>query len=246
MCRPEDAATCGGVANPRMRGSASRRMRRLEQHNPKWAPAWPRACWGLRVLGRVPRVSSPLRYRLQVAKVAPRHRHPHAGQRPIGPCRSVVALRRWGPTPAAAYTGSAARYPDRAAIDRRARDADVRRGAPAHERARPRDARRGDRRRRRRRDHVPQPPRLHRGDGRLFEARRQRAVPEHGLRRPADHRRDASREPAGADLRRGLRQTSSATAARGASASSPGREPGERSRRSAARGADRRGSTAPS
>ena len=30
--------------------------------------------------------------------------------------RSIRALRRWGPTPAAAYTGSAARYPDRAAI----------------------------------------------------------------------------------------------------------------------------------
>jgi acyl-CoA synthetase (AMP-forming)/AMP-acid ligase II len=30
--------------------------------------------------------------------------------------RSLVALRRWGPTPAAAYTSSAIRYPDRAAI----------------------------------------------------------------------------------------------------------------------------------
>jgi acyl-CoA synthetase (AMP-forming)/AMP-acid ligase II len=36
--------------------------------------------------------------------------------RPDRAVRSVRALRRWGPTPAAAYTGSAARYPDRSAI----------------------------------------------------------------------------------------------------------------------------------
>ena len=36
--------------------------------------------------------------------------------RPDRAVRSIRALRRWGPTPAAAYTGSAARYPDRAAI----------------------------------------------------------------------------------------------------------------------------------
>jgi acyl-CoA synthetase (AMP-forming)/AMP-acid ligase II len=36
--------------------------------------------------------------------------------RPDRAVRSIVALRRWGPTPAAAYTGSAARYPQRAAI----------------------------------------------------------------------------------------------------------------------------------
>jgi acyl-CoA synthetase (AMP-forming)/AMP-acid ligase II len=36
--------------------------------------------------------------------------------RPDKAVRSVRALRRWGPTPAAAYTGSAVRYPDRAAI----------------------------------------------------------------------------------------------------------------------------------
>ncbi len=66
-------------------------------------------------MGRVPRVSSPLRYRLQVAKV-------FLGTgiltpvRPDRAARSVAALRRWGPTPAAAYTGSAARFPDRAAL----------------------------------------------------------------------------------------------------------------------------------
>jgi acyl-CoA synthetase (AMP-forming)/AMP-acid ligase II len=36
--------------------------------------------------------------------------------RPDRAVRSVMALRRWGPTPAAAYTGSAARFPSRAAI----------------------------------------------------------------------------------------------------------------------------------
>jgi fatty-acyl-CoA synthase len=36
--------------------------------------------------------------------------------RPDKAVRSVGALRRWGPTPAAAYAGSAIRFPDRAAI----------------------------------------------------------------------------------------------------------------------------------
>ncbi|HEY5260640.1 MAG TPA: AMP-binding protein, partial [Solirubrobacteraceae bacterium] len=60
-------------------------------------------------------MSSPLKHRLEVAKVllgtgivAP--------VRPDRAVRSVLALRRWGPTPAAAYTGSAARFPERAAI----------------------------------------------------------------------------------------------------------------------------------
>jgi fatty-acyl-CoA synthase len=60
-------------------------------------------------------VSSPLKHRLEVAKtllgtgmIAP--------VRPDRAVRSVVALKRWGPTPAAAYTGSAARFPGREAI----------------------------------------------------------------------------------------------------------------------------------
>ena len=36
--------------------------------------------------------------------------------RPDRAVKSVVALKRWGPIRAAAYTGSAARFPDRAAI----------------------------------------------------------------------------------------------------------------------------------
>jgi fatty-acyl-CoA synthase len=60
-------------------------------------------------------VSSPLKYRLEVAKVL-------LGTgvltpvRPDRALRSIVALKRWGPTPAAAYIGSAARFPDRAAL----------------------------------------------------------------------------------------------------------------------------------
>jgi acyl-CoA synthetase (AMP-forming)/AMP-acid ligase II len=60
-------------------------------------------------------VTSANRFRLEAAKVL-------LGTgiltpvRPDRAVRSVMALRRWGPTPAAAYTGSAARFPDRAAI----------------------------------------------------------------------------------------------------------------------------------
>ncbi|HEX7609394.1 MAG TPA: acyl-CoA synthetase [Solirubrobacteraceae bacterium] len=39
-----------------------------------------------------------------------------APTRPSRALRSLAALRRWGPTPAAAYMGAAARYPDRAAL----------------------------------------------------------------------------------------------------------------------------------
>ena len=60
-------------------------------------------------------MSSPLKHRLEVAKVL-------LGTGMIAPVRpdravkSVAALKRWGATPAAAYTGSAARFPDREAI----------------------------------------------------------------------------------------------------------------------------------
>jgi acyl-CoA synthetase (AMP-forming)/AMP-acid ligase II len=60
-------------------------------------------------------VSSSIAHRLKVARTL-------LGTGMITPVRpdravkSIVALKRWGPTPAAAYTGSAARFPDRAAI----------------------------------------------------------------------------------------------------------------------------------
>jgi acyl-CoA synthetase (AMP-forming)/AMP-acid ligase II len=67
------------------------------------------------VLSRVRAVSLPLKHRLEVAKVLL-----GTGMitpvRPDRAVRSVVALKRWGPTPAAAYIGSAARFPDRAAL----------------------------------------------------------------------------------------------------------------------------------
>jgi len=56
-------------------------------------------------------VSPPLKHRLEVAKTL-------LGTGMITPVRpdravkSIVALKRWGPTPAAAYIGSAARLPD--------------------------------------------------------------------------------------------------------------------------------------
>jgi fatty-acyl-CoA synthase len=58
---------------------------------------------------------NPVLHRLEVARallgtgmVAP--------TRPDRAVRSIVALRRWGPTPAAAYTASAIRYPQRLAV----------------------------------------------------------------------------------------------------------------------------------
>ena len=73
---------------------------------------------------------------------------------------------RWGPTPAAGYAVVGHPLSRRRRARRRARRADLRRRAPAHERARERLERGGPQRRRRRRDPVPQPPRPRRGDGR--------------------------------------------------------------------------------
>ena len=158
-----------------------------------------------------------------------------------GRCARWPRCAAGGRPPAAAYASAAARYPDRAGARRRARHAHLRggrTGAPTRSRAS--CARAGHRRRRRRGDHVPQPPRLHRGDRRLLEARRQRAVPEHRLRRPADHRRARARGPRGGDLRRGVRRAGARRARRARCASSPGASPGRRARRRpAARGADR-------
>ena len=58
---------------------------------------------------------SPLKHRLEVAKVL-LGTGMIAPVRPDRALRSVLALKQWGPTPAAAYTGSAARFPTRAAI----------------------------------------------------------------------------------------------------------------------------------
>jgi fatty-acyl-CoA synthase len=55
------------------------------------------------------------RYKLDVARTLAGTGMLHP-VRPDKTLRSLVALQRWGPTPAAAYTGSAIRYPDRTAI----------------------------------------------------------------------------------------------------------------------------------
>ncbi len=83
----------------------------------------------------------------------------------------------------------------------------------------------GRRRTGRGRDHVPQPPRVHRGDRGVREARGERAVPEHGVRGPADRRRAAPRGAEGADLRRGVRRASCSDGASGCGASSSWSEP---------------------
>ena len=87
---------------------------------------------------------------------------------------------------------------------RRARHAHLRRGARAHERARERVARRRPGRGRRHRDHVPQPPRLHRGHRGGLEDRRARPLPEHRVRGPAAHRGRPAREADGDRLRPGV------------------------------------------
>jgi acyl-CoA synthetase (AMP-forming)/AMP-acid ligase II len=60
-------------------------------------------------------VSSSARYRLEIARtlLGTRMFEP---TRPDKLVRSLAALRQWGPTPAAAYTSSAVRYPERLAI----------------------------------------------------------------------------------------------------------------------------------
>ncbi len=60
-------------------------------------------------------MSSALKHRLEVAKVL-LGTGMIAPVRPDRAIRSVTALKRWGATPAAAYTGSAARFPEREAI----------------------------------------------------------------------------------------------------------------------------------
>jgi fatty-acyl-CoA synthase len=60
-------------------------------------------------------VPSPLKHRLEVARVL-LGTGMIAPVRPDRAVRSIVALKQWGATPAAAYTGSAARFPTRAAI----------------------------------------------------------------------------------------------------------------------------------
>ncbi len=96
-------------------------------------------------------------------------------QRPDKIARALMAVQRWGYTPATGYIANAVRYPnDDAIID----DLGRLTFAEVHERTNSlanalADARRA--RGRRRRAHVPQPPLLHRGAGRVLQARSARA-----------------------------------------------------------------------
>jgi acyl-CoA synthetase (AMP-forming)/AMP-acid ligase II len=60
-------------------------------------------------------VSSVARYKLEVARTLV-GTGMFTPVRPDKAVRALGALRKWGPTPAAAYTGSAIRYPDRLAL----------------------------------------------------------------------------------------------------------------------------------
>jgi acyl-CoA synthetase (AMP-forming)/AMP-acid ligase II len=58
---------------------------------------------------------SPARYKLEVARTL-LGTGMFMPERPDKAVRAVAALRRWGPTPAAAYTAAAVRYPERLAL----------------------------------------------------------------------------------------------------------------------------------
>ncbi len=60
-------------------------------------------------------MSSPARYKLDVARTL-LGTGMFTPVRPDKAVRALGALRRWGPTPAAAYTGAAVRYPERLAL----------------------------------------------------------------------------------------------------------------------------------
>ena len=134
--------------------------------------------------------------------------------------------RRWGPPPPPATR----RRPSATPTTRRSSTSSARSPSrEVHRRTnapRPRARRPRRRRGRQRRDHVPQPPRLHRRRRvALLQARRPRALPEHDVRRAADHRGVRAREAEGDRLRRGVRRARRARRGIGASASSPGRRP---------------------
>ena len=148
-----------------------------------------------------------------IAPIAPR---PPRARRPLARCAGA-------PTSAGAIAVAAARAP--APAGRRstssARSATASCTA-ARTRSPARSPPHGIRAGRRRRDHVPQPPRLHGRHRRLLAARRPRALPQHDVRRPAARRRRRARGREGDRLRRGVRRARRAARAASTSASSPG------------------------
>ena len=111
--------------------------------------------------------------------------------RPDKVVRTLTALRRWGPTPAASCTVMSIRYPEREAlVDERGTltFAEVERRTNALARVL---AKAGVGEAGQRRDHVSQPPWVHRRDDGLLEVGGGCAVFEHGVRGSADRGRDA-------------------------------------------------------
>ena len=136
-----------------------------------------------------------------------------APTRPDRLARVVKALRGWGPTVAGGYAASAIRFPDATAIIDEHGALTLRRAAPPHERARARVERRGDREG----DAVAILCRNHRGFVEAVvggvQARRPRAVSQHGLLGAAARRRLRARGSARDRLRRGVRRLVEAAAA---------------------------------
>ena len=118
----------------------------------------------------IPRLATEVQTKLHTLVTLTRAGIVHP-ERPDHLWHTARALLRYGTTPAAGYTRGGAQPPGRAGGHRRARHAQLQGGRRAHERARARARGGRDRRGRRRRDHVPQPPRLDRLRRRLLEAR---------------------------------------------------------------------------
>ena len=106
------------------------------------------------------------------------------------------ALLEWKMTPAAAFVVSAKRFAEEPAIIDEQGSFSFGEVAPQDERARARVRRRGDRRGRRRGDHVPRPQVVRRDDDRPHEARGERALLQHRLRRASAGGGDPARGPA--------------------------------------------------
>ena len=219
--RPSASATCSSTRAARGDIRALHRARRRAT-----GAATARTligCAPCRSPGRSPRT-------VKTKLADPRHARPRRGHRPPVAAGPAAQTRRRARRAGARRPPPATRSPPRATRTRSAivdelgtltfREIHERTNALAH--ALRED---GHRPGRRRRDHVPQPPRLHRDRRRVLEARRQRAVPQHGVLQAAADRRARAR---GARRRSSTTRSSpscSATPTSSSSATSPGTSP---------------------
>ena len=151
---------------------------------------------GLSLPGRVAYTLGSLRVLAEAGVIRP--------VRPDKLARMGLALVRWGRSPAAGSVTQAERHPhDPMIVDELGTLSFVEVDAQP---PRPRALRPGHSGGRRRGDHGAQPSRLHRGHDRGVEARRRRALPEHGVRGPAVGGGREAREAQGDHLRRGVRR----------------------------------------